>query len=126
MASGFINNAIGLSGPAGLASWAVAGVGAYYLFYLPEQRKAQEELERAANAERLMKGKQYTEFVAQHEAAKTGARKGWFGVCSEGRRIRAGSDCQEHGGTRSYEYIRCTYRPPGLVVATHERCPKEG
>ena len=66
MASRFINNAIGLSGPAGLASWAVAGVGAYYLFYLPEQRKAQEELERAANAERLMKGKQYTEFVAQH------------------------------------------------------------
>ena len=44
MASRFINNAIGLSGPAGLASWAVAGVGAYYLFYLPEQRKAQEEL----------------------------------------------------------------------------------
>ena len=26
--------------------------------------------------------------------------RGGSGVCSEGRRIRAGSDCQEHGGTQ--------------------------
>lgn len=90
MASRFINNAIGLSGPAGLASWAVAGVGAYYLFYLPEQRKAQEELERAANAQRLMKGKEYTEFVAQHEAAKAGAKKGWFGGWFGGKKDSGG------------------------------------
>ena len=89
MASRFINNAIGLSGPAGLASWAVAGVGAYYLFYLPEQRKAQEELERAANAQRLMKGKEYTEFLAQH-GGKTGAKKGWFGGLFGGKKDSGG------------------------------------
>ena len=37
-----------------------------------------------------MKGKQYTEFVAQHEAAKTGARKGWFGGLFGGKKDQGG------------------------------------
>jgi hypothetical protein len=78
MSSKFMNNALGLTGPAGLASWCVAGAGAYYFFYLPEEKKRQDEIERAANAARLMRGKEYTEFVAKHEA-KSAAKKGWFG-----------------------------------------------
>jgi len=78
MASKFMNNALGLTGPAGLASWCVAGAGAYYFFYLPEEKKRQDEIERAANAARLMRGKEYTEFVAKHEA-KSAAEKGWYG-----------------------------------------------
>ena len=57
----------------GLAAWGVAGGAAYY-FYLPEKEKADAEVLRAANAERLMKQKNYVEFVKEHEAkqSKTG------------------------------------------------------
>ena len=76
---------------------------AYYLF-LPEQRKAQEELERAANAERLMK-------EAVHRVRRPPRRprrvlgRGGSGVCSEGRRIMQGWPGRRNAG--SYEYIRC-------------------
>jgi hypothetical protein len=81
MSSTFARNVFGLTGPAGLASWGVAGVGAYFFFYLPEQRKEQAELERRETAARLMRGKNYVEFVKEHEAKsrKTGWFGSWFG-----------------------------------------------
>jgi hypothetical protein len=74
--SSFARNAMGLTGPAGLASWGVAGVGAYFFFYLPEKQKEEKELERAETASRLMRGKPYTEFLKTHEAK--GVKKVWF------------------------------------------------
>ena len=56
MSSAFARNVFGLTGPAGLASWGVAGVGAYFFFYLPEQRREQAELEKRETAARLMRG----------------------------------------------------------------------
>lgn len=75
----FLNTAFGVSN-GGLAAWGVAGGAAYYFFYLPEKEKADAEVLRAANAERLMKQKNYVEFVKEHEAkqSKTG-KGGWFG-----------------------------------------------
>ena len=75
----FLNTAFGVSN-GGLAAWGVAGGAAYYFFYLPEKEKADAEVLRAANAERLMKQKNYVEFVKEHEAKQTKAGKGgWFG-----------------------------------------------
>ena len=67
----------GLTGPAGLASWGVAGVGAYFLFYLPEKQKERAEMEKLETAARLMRGKNYVAFVKDHEAKS--AKRGWFG-----------------------------------------------
>ena len=75
--SSFARNALGLTGPTGLASWGVAGVGFFFFFYLPEKEKERAEIEKMEQAARLMRGKQYTEFVKEHETSK--AKKGWFG-----------------------------------------------
>jgi len=75
----FLNTAFGVSN-GGLAAWGIASGAAYYFFYLPEKEKADAEVLRAANAERLMKQKNYVEFVKEHEAKQTKAGKGgWFG-----------------------------------------------
>ena len=77
MSSAFARNVFGLTGPAGLASWGDAGVGAYFFFYLPEQRREQAELEKRETAARLMRGKNYVDFVKEHEGASR--KKGWLG-----------------------------------------------
>ena len=52
-------------------------MGAYFFFYLPEQRREQAELEKRETAARLMRGKNYVDFVKEHEAASR--KKGWLG-----------------------------------------------
>ena len=49
----------------------------FFFFYLPEKEKERAEIEKMEQAARLMRGKQYTEFVKEHETSK--AKKGWFG-----------------------------------------------
>tara|TARA_B100000767_G_scaffold158570_1_gene148922 strand:+ start:83 stop:352 length:270 start_codon:yes stop_codon:yes gene_type:complete len=76
----FLNTAFGVSN-GGLAAWGIAGAGAYYFMYLPEKQRADAEVIRAANAGKLMKQKNYVEFVNDHEAkkGKGGGKGGWFG-----------------------------------------------
>jgi hypothetical protein len=49
--------------------------------YLPEKQRADAEVIRAANAGKLMKQKNYVEFVKDHEVkqGKGGGKGGWFG-----------------------------------------------
>ena len=80
MSSAFARNVFGLTGPAGLASWGVAGVGAYFFFYLPEQRREQAELEKretaAADAREELRGfRQETRSGESEE----GVARSWFG-----------------------------------------------
>ena len=65
----FLNTAFGVSN-GGLAAWGIAGAGAYYFMYLPEKQRADAEVIRAANAGKLMKQKNYVEFVKDHEAKR--------------------------------------------------------
>ena len=77
MATKFLKGAFG---PQSWIPWAVAGGGAYLVWYRPEQLKKEEEANRATNAARLMQEAKYVDFVEQHDAGpakKSGG--GWFG-----------------------------------------------
>ena len=67
----FLNTAFGVSN-GGLAAWGIAGAGAYYFMYLPEKQRADAEVIRAANAGKLMKQKNYVEFVKAGQPSARG------------------------------------------------------
>jgi hypothetical protein len=77
MATKFLKDTFGTRS---LVPWALAGGGAYFVWYRPEQQKKEEEAARATNAERLMKEAKYVDFVENHIAQATKKKGGgWFG-----------------------------------------------